>query len=96
MALRFARRRQLKARRIPIETDRTSAEQEGCLARFGQLFQVHKDKSEWKGTKVVFELERKGDKTEIRFTHMGLVPEYECFTACSNAWAPTSTAVYGT
>jgi hypothetical protein len=24
--------------------------------------------------------------TEVRFTHAGLVPEYECFDVCSNAW----------
>jgi hypothetical protein len=40
---------------------------------------------EWKGTEVVFEVS-KGDKTEVRFTHLGLVPEYECFNVCSNAW----------
>jgi hypothetical protein len=44
------------------------------------------DKSEWNGTKVVFEVSRRGDKTEVRFTHEGLVPEYECFDKCSNAW----------
>ncbi len=44
------------------------------------------DKTEWKGTKVVFDIANSGEKTEIRFTHEGLVPEYECFTICSNAW----------
>jgi hypothetical protein len=45
-----------------------------------------KDKSEWNGSDIVFDISRKGSKTEIRFTHVGLVPEYECYGACSNAW----------
>jgi hypothetical protein len=45
------------------------------------------DKTEWNGTKVTFEVSKKGDKTEVRFTHVGLVPEYECYGACSNAWS---------
>lgn len=49
-------------------------------------FSFTEDKSEWKGTKLIFEVSRSGDKTEIRFTHEGLVPEYECFNVCSNAW----------
>jgi hypothetical protein len=46
-----------------------------------------KNKSEWIGTKIIFEIAKKGDKTEVRFTHMGLVPEVECYGDCSNAWS---------
>ena len=45
-----------------------------------------KDKTEWNGTDVVFEITRKDDKTELRFTHVGLVPTIECYGGCSGAW----------
>jgi len=44
------------------------------------------DKREWTGTDIVFDIERKGDETEVRFTHVGLVPAFECFDKCSDAW----------
>ncbi|RKP51453.1 SRPBCC domain-containing protein [Cohnella endophytica] len=44
------------------------------------------DKSEWKNTDIVFEITKKGDKSEVRFTHVGLVPSYECYSVCSDAW----------
>jgi hypothetical protein len=49
-------------------------------------FSFTEDKTEWKGTKVVFDIAKKGDKTEIHFTHEGLVPSYECYNVCSDAW----------
>jgi hypothetical protein len=45
------------------------------------------DKSEWINTKIIFEISKKGDKTEIRFTHHGLVPQYECYKVCDEAWS---------
>jgi Activator of Hsp90 ATPase homolog 1-like protein len=45
-----------------------------------------KDKSEWNGTDIVFEIARKDGKTELRFTHVGLVPAFECYGGCSGAW----------
>jgi hypothetical protein len=45
-----------------------------------------KDKTEWNGTKITFEVLKKGTKTEVRFTHVGLLRDHECFNDCSNAW----------
>ncbi len=45
------------------------------------------DPDEWVGTEIIFEVSRKGDQTEVRFRHQGLVPEFECFDQCSNAWS---------
>ena len=49
-------------------------------------FNFTQDTTEWTGTEIIFEVSAKGNQTEVRFTHLGLVPEYECFDVCSNAW----------
>ena len=49
-------------------------------------FKFTKDKSEWTGTKIIFEISKKNGKTEINFTHQGLVPQYECYAICRDAW----------
>ncbi len=45
-----------------------------------------KNAEEWKGTDIVFEIQKKGEKTEVRFLHFGLIPAVECYNNCSNAW----------
>lgn len=49
-------------------------------------FKFTQDKSEWKDTKIVFDVTEKGNQTEVRFTHEGLVPQYECYEICREAW----------
>jgi hypothetical protein len=45
-----------------------------------------KDKKEWNGTTVQFEIVPLDDETQITMTHIGLVPEVECFGACEAGW----------
>jgi uncharacterized protein YndB with AHSA1/START domain len=44
------------------------------------------DPSEWTGTELVFDVSENNGTTEVRFAHQGLVSDFECFDACSNAW----------
>ena len=41
---------------------------------------------EWVGTRVVFDLAPAGGGTEVRFTHVGLTPELDCFDGCATGW----------
>ncbi len=45
-----------------------------------------KNKGEWTGTRLIFDIAEEGGKTKVTLTHRGLVPELECYDACSNAW----------
>ena len=49
-------------------------------------FNFTKDKTEWVNTQVIFDIEEVEDKTQLTFTHDGLVPEYECYEACNQGW----------
>jgi hypothetical protein len=45
------------------------------------------DSSEWEGTDITFDLTPDGAGTVLTFSHRGLVPEVECYEACSTAWS---------
>ncbi|HVI49272.1 MAG TPA: SRPBCC domain-containing protein [Chitinophaga sp.] len=45
------------------------------------------DKAEWVDTCVVFDIAVENGKTRLRFTHEGLVPDYECYDVCVNGWS---------
>ena len=44
------------------------------------------DHEEWKGTKVIFDIQKDGEKTKLTFTHEGLVPAIACYGTCMPAW----------
>jgi uncharacterized protein YndB with AHSA1/START domain len=49
-------------------------------------FSFTEDRTEWTGTDIAFEISENDEGTELRFTHHGLGPEYECFDLCTKAW----------
>ena len=44
-------------------------------------------KDEWTGTKVIFDISTKDNKTQLVFTHDGLSPDIECYNSCAPAWS---------
>lgn len=49
-------------------------------------FSFTKDTTEWTGTNICFDIAAIGNKTQLTFTHIGLVPGYECYNTCNEAW----------
>ncbi|MBO9594481.1 MAG: SRPBCC domain-containing protein, partial [Niabella sp.] len=43
-------------------------------------------RTEWNGTRIIFEIAVQEGHTLVTFTHVGLIPQFECFNVCSNSW----------
>jgi len=49
-------------------------------------FSFLENDTEWKDTKIIFQLSKRGHQTELRFTHQGLVPQNACYAVCHDGW----------
>ena len=49
-------------------------------------FKFTRDPGEWTGNKITFEISGEGRQTKLVFTQIGLVPAYECYNVCRDAW----------
>ena len=56
------------------------------LVTDSKLNWLENDKTEWTGTKMIFELSPNGDNTVLTFTHEGLLPGKECYNRCAPSW----------
>jgi hypothetical protein len=50
------------------------------------FFDFTEDQTEWIGTKIEFEIFNTGKKTQVKFAHHGLSPDFECYNICFDAW----------
>jgi hypothetical protein len=44
------------------------------------------NKKEWNNTRVVWEVATEKQLTTVRMTHVGLVPEHQCYQNCEEGW----------
>lgn len=49
-------------------------------------FNFTEDEKEWTDDKIIFEITKAGDKTQLQMTHVGLTPHNECYNACNDGW----------
>ncbi|MES2375688.1 MAG: SRPBCC domain-containing protein [Bacteroidota bacterium] len=54
-----------------------------CLDNY---FSFTTDQTEWIGNTIEFEISEKDGKTQVNFMQKGLVPAYECYNICFDAW----------
>jgi hypothetical protein len=52
----------------------------------GSYMPWNEDEHEWSGTIVEFEIFQFDSKTNLKFTHKGLLPQCACFEGCLKGW----------
>lgn len=52
----------------------------------GNWFAFAEDQDEWNDTEIRFDIAAVDGGTELRFSHVGLIPSFECFDACRHGW----------
>jgi hypothetical protein len=72
--------------RREIRVDELIAGKKVAWTVVDNYFSFTEDAAEWKDTRIDFGISKKIDKTEVTFTHVGLVSAFECYDACSNGW----------
>ena len=50
------------------------------------LFTFTTDQTEWVGTTIRFDIRPTDTGSLIRFSHLGLLPDHECYELCAPAW----------
>lgn len=45
-----------------------------------------KNKREWIGTKIVWDIQSESNRTKITLTHIGLTTDFECYDVCEKGW----------
>jgi|SRR6516225_146803 hypothetical protein len=44
------------------------------------------NKTEWNNTQIVWDVSHKDGRTNVRMTHVGLIPGVECYENCEKGW----------
>lgn len=44
------------------------------------------NKHEWTGTNIIWEISTVNNTIQVKMTHIGLVPEVECYSDCEKGW----------
>ncbi len=67
-------------------TELIPGEKIAWLVTDSKLNWMKKNKDEWTGTTLLFEISGEEDEAAITFTHQGLVPGMGCYENCEKGW----------
>lgn len=57
-----------------------------CIAAYIDM-QALENRTEWLGTKIIWELAEAGNSTKVEMIHYGLTPLLDCYSICEQGWA---------